>query len=80
VYNEEPVHLLGLLKTLISKVGDHIETVLENEDVAMTSYLQSFGSVSDLQANGINFKPSNSISLHLCTTKGKTKINFSSRC
>ena len=72
-YNEEPVHLLGLLKTVISKVGDHIETVLENEDVAMTSYIQSFGSVSDLQANGINFKPINSISLLSALLKEKPK-------
>jgi hypothetical protein len=39
----------------------------------MTRYFQSFGSVSDLQAKGINFKPSNSISLHSALLKEKPK-------
>uniref|UniRef100_A0A2N9ELS8 Uncharacterized protein n=1 Tax=Fagus sylvatica TaxID=28930 RepID=A0A2N9ELS8_FAGSY len=69
----EPDHLLGLLKTLISKCGDHVETVLEKADSAMDviCYLQSFSSVSDLKE--IDFKPSNSISLHSALLKEKPK-------
>ena len=75
---EEPHHLLGLLKTLISKRSDHVGTVAENvETVAknvglgmdLTRYLQSFGSVSDLQAKVINFKPSKFISPHSAKKK-----------
>jgi hypothetical protein len=71
--NEEPFHLLGLLKSQISKLGDHKETKLDNKDIDITSFLQSFGSVSDLKAKGINFKPSNSISLLSALLKGKSK-------
>ena len=67
---EEPLHLLGLLKTLICKRGDHVQTVLENEiHKDVTRYLQSFGSVSDLQAKVINFKPSKFISPHSAKKK-----------
>ena len=82
---EEPHHLLGLLKTLISKRSDHVGTVAENvETVAknvgfgmdLTHYLQSFGSVTDLQAKGINFKPSNSICLHSAKNEKPKSISL----
>ena len=72
---KEPHHLLGLLKTLISKRGDHMETEPENAGLGMdvTYYLQSFSSASDLQAKGINFKPRNSVSLLSALLKIKPK-------
>jgi hypothetical protein len=47
-------------------MAENVATVAKNVGFGMdlTHYLQSFGSVTDLQAKGINFKPSNSISLH----------------
>ena len=71
--NEEPVHLLGLLKSQISKHGRHKKPKRDNKDIDITSFLQSFGSVSDLNAKGINFKPSNSISLLSALLNGKPK-------
>ena len=82
---EEPVHLLGILKTLISKGGGHVENVTDNVHTDVTQYLQSFGSVSDLKAKGINFKPSNSISLQSALLNEKPKsislrdVDFRSR-
>ena len=74
---EEPLHLLGLLKTLICKRGDHVQTVLENEiHKDVTRYLQSFGSVSDLQAKVINFKPSKFISPHSAKNKELKSISL----
>ena len=71
---EKPVHLLGLMKTLISKSGDHVKTMPENQKyMDMNRNFHSFGSVSDLQAKGINFKPSNSISLLSALLKEKPK-------
>ena len=75
---EEPLHLLGLLKTQISKVGDHVETMTETVgmDTDITHYLQSFGSVSDLQVKGINFKPSYSIYLHSAKNQKPKSISI----
>ena len=70
---EEPVHLLGLLKTLISKCRNHHEEKPENKDKDVTRYLQSSGSFSDLQAKGINLKPGNSRSLLSALLKEKPK-------
>ena len=59
---DEPANLLELQKRQISKRSGPEEIVPKIKD--FISSLPSFGSVSDLQAKGINFKPSNSISLH----------------
>ena len=58
--DKEPNHLLGLQITLISKCDCLVKIYPQD----FTSIFPSFGSVSDLQAVGINFKASNSISLH----------------
>jgi hypothetical protein len=74
--NEVPLHLLGILKTQISKVGDHVETVTDIVGMDASRYFQSFGSVSDLEAKGINFKPSNFISLHSAKNKKPKSISL----
>lgn len=68
------VHLLELLKTQISK--HHPEKGKRATDIDITRYLQSFGSVCDLQAKGIKFKPCNTISLHSGKNKKTRSISL----
>lgn len=63
-----------LSETQISK--HHPEKGKRATDIDITRYLQSFGSVCDLQSKGIKFKPCNTISLHSAKNKKTRSISL----